>query len=238
MDKTQALQDIHTYDPGVSTPQRRILAANMAASKSPKQGRAAVTAAEATYGINSGTLTAATITVNAKTKTADQADPIFDAVVAGFDRADMISVSFAVVAHAAQLVGTYQITATVNDPLGRLSKYTVTNTPANLTITPGAATKLAFGQQPTAVVRPASITPAVTVLVQDAFGNTVTSSTASVTMALTTGPGVLTGGGATAAVAGIATFSGLQFSLAGAGDILTASSAGLTSIASNAFNVT
>ena len=107
-------------------------------------------------------------------------------------------------------------------------------------ITPGAATKLAFTVQPTNVGAGATITPAVQVTVQDALGNTVTTATNSIAMAIGTNPGGGTLSGATpvAAVAGVATFSNLSINNAGVGYTLAASTAGLTSAASSAFNVT
>jgi Bacteriophage lambda head decoration protein D len=62
--------------------------------------------------------------------------------------------------------------------------------------------------------------------VKDAFGNTVTGSTASVTLAKNTGPGTLTNGGAASAVAGVVTWTAVQ--LSAAGDVtLKATSSGL-----------
>ena len=52
----------------------------------------------------------------------------------------------------------------------------------------GAAAKLAFGQQPTNTAAGASITPAVTVQVEDAGGNVVTSNTDPVTIAIQATP--------------------------------------------------
>ncbi|HEY8206637.1 MAG TPA: hypothetical protein VIG99_04085 [Myxococcaceae bacterium] len=126
--------------------------------------------------------------------------------------------------------------------------YTLTVTSAGLTsatsntfnILVGPASRLAFGQQPTNTAVSATISPAVTVLVQDAAGNTITGSTATVTMTIGANPGGGTLGGTTsvAAVAGVATFSTLSINAAGNGYTLQASSAGLTAATSNAFNIT
>jgi len=104
----------------------------------------------------------------------------------------------------------------------------------------GPAAKLAFGQQPSNAVVSTTLSPAVTVLVQDSQGNTVTSSTATVTLAIGTNPGggTLAGTTSQAAVAGVATFSTLSINAAGTGYTLTAASAGLTSATSAAFNIT
>jgi hypothetical protein len=107
-------------------------------------------------------------------------------------------------------------------------------------VTVGAAAKLAFTVQPSNVAAGASITPAVQVTVQDAGGNTVTTATSSITMAIGTNPGGGTLGGTVtvAAVSGIATFSNLSINKTGTGYTLGASATGLTSATSTAFNVT
>jgi uncharacterized repeat protein (TIGR03806 family) len=103
----------------------------------------------------------------------------------------------------------------------------------------GQATRVIFIQQPTTVNAGATISPAVQVTVQDGSGNTVPSSTATVTLAIGTNPGSATLGGTTsvAAVSGVATFSNLSLNNAGSGYTLTASSTGLTGATSTTFNV-
>ncbi len=64
-----------------------------------------------------------------------------------------------------------------------------------INVTVGVANKLAFGQQPSNAAAGQAITPAITVLVQDSLGNTVTGSSASVTMSINTNPGSGTLGG-------------------------------------------
>jgi hypothetical protein len=107
-------------------------------------------------------------------------------------------------------------------------------------VTIGPATKLVFGQQPTNTAAGASITPAVTVQVQDASGNVVTSSTASITVAIGTNPGssTLSGSATVNAVNGVATFSNLSLNKTGTGYTLTAASTGLTGATSGTFNIT
>jgi len=116
----------------------------------------------------------------------------------------------------------------------------VVSTAFNITI--GAAAKLAFGQQPTNTAGGATIAPPVTVLVEDAGGNTVTTDTRTISLAIGSNPpgnGVLTGGGGIAAVAGIATFSGLSIDKAGNLYTLVATSVpALTTTPSAAFNIT
>jgi hypothetical protein len=112
--------------------------------------------------------------------------------------------------------------------------------PFNISI--GPAAQLAFTTQPNNVAAGNSIVPAIQVTVQDAGGNAVTTSTASITMGLGSNPGsgVLNGGLPVSAVAvnGVATFSNLSIDRTGTGYTLTASSAGLTGATSSNFNVT
>ena len=80
------------------------------------------------------------------------------------------------------------------------------------------------------------------VMVYDAYGNLVTSSTATVSLSITTSTGtsgaVLMGTITMNAVSGVATFSGLSINMAGTGYTLTATSTGLTSAISIIFSVT
>ena len=93
--------------------------------------------------------------------------------------------------------------------------------------------KLAFSQQPTETTAGAIMSPAVTVLIQDSLGNTVTLATNAVTIAIGTNPGggTLTNnpdGLTVNAVNGIATFSYLSINASGTGYTLTANATGLT----------
>jgi hypothetical protein len=105
-------------------------------------------------------------------------------------------------------------------------------------IVPGAATQLVFTQQPTDVTAGAAISPAVTVTVRDASGNTVTGYTTAVGLAIGANPGggTLTGGGAVTPTNGVATFPALQIDKTGSGYTLVATSGGL-SRTSAAFDV-
>jgi len=104
----------------------------------------------------------------------------------------------------------------------------------------GAATKLGITQQPTA---PASngavLAQQPVVVIQDQYGNTVTSSSASVNAAV--GSGTWTIGGTTnpSASSGVATFTNLTATSAAAvtGATINFSSSGLTGITSNTFNI-
>ena len=102
----------------------------------------------------------------------------------------------------------------------------------------GPATKLAFGVEPGTTTAGHAISPSVTVIVEDQFGNTVTSDSSSVTIGSgTTG----FAGGSTltvAAVNGVATFSAVDPTTAGTANTLTASDGALAGATSNPFTVT
>jgi hypothetical protein len=105
-------------------------------------------------------------------------------------------------------------------------------------ITAAAASKLVFLQQPpTSVAVNAIISPAVTVQVQDQFGN-VTTSSAAVTMGLGTKPpgSKLNGTKTVNAVNGVATFSNLSINKTGT-FTLVASATGLSAATSTSFTV-
>ena len=129
----------------------------------------------------------------------------------------------------------YTLTATGNSV--STTPGTVVSSSFNVTV--GAAAKLVFGQQPTNTAAGASISPAVTVRIEDA-GNNLTSDTRSVTVAIGTNPSGGTLGGTTSvsAVSGIATFSNLSIDKAGTGYTLTASAASLAGATSGSFNIT
>ncbi len=114
------------------------------------------------------------------------------------------------------------------------------DTSAAFDITVGPAARLAFTVQPTNAAAGAAITPAVSVTVQDALGNTVTGSTATIGLAIGTNPGggTLSGTVSRAATAGVATFADLSLDKAGSGYTLSASSTGLTTATSTGFDIT
>jgi len=125
--------------------------------------------------------------------------------------------------------GTYTLAAT-SAPLSGATSF-------SFVIDPATATTLAVTTQPSTVQSGVAIAPAVVVAVQDNFGNTVASSTASVTLAISAGPGALTGGAALAAVAGLATFNNLKLDKVGSYR-LQATSNGLLSVSTGQFDVT
>lgn len=98
------------------------------------------------------------------------------------------------------------------------------------------ASRLVFTVQPTTTVAGVVIAPNVRVAVRDSLGNAVASS-ATITLALTSGVTPVSGGVANA-VSGEATFSAASVQRAGTGYTFTASSPGLTSAVSGAFTIT
>jgi len=126
--------------------------------------------------------------------------------------------------------------------------YTLTATATNMaaatsgsfTVTVGSAAKLAFTTQPAGAAHGVAFTTQPTVTVEDAGGNTVTSSSASVTLAIGTNPGAGVLSCTTnpvAATSGVAGFAGCAITNAGSGYTLTASSAGLSGATTFTFNV-
>jgi hypothetical protein len=103
---------------------------------------------------------------------------------------------------------------------------------------PSGAAKLYFSVQPSNATAGVAIAPAV--VIQDASGNTVTSATSAVTVAIRANPGGGTLSGTTTVnpVNGVASFPGLSIDKAGAGYTLVASSIPLTSATSAAFTIT
>src|SRR5690606_7411801 len=112
-------------------------------------------------------------------------------------------------------------------------------TSSAITLTAGAATRLAFTGQPSSTTAGAAISPPVQVTVQDALGQTVTGADNSISITFGTNPtGATLGGTRTAsAVNGVATVTGLTVDRAGSGYTLMATASGLTAGTSSAFNV-
>ena len=107
-------------------------------------------------------------------------------------------------------------------------------------ITVGSAAKLAFTTQPGGGTAASAWAQQPVVTVQDAGGNTVTGSSASITLTIGTNPG---GGALTctanpkAAASGVATFAGCKINKAGSGYTLAAAASGLTRATSSPFNI-
>src|SRR5262249_46639899 len=110
-----------------------------------------------------------------------------------------------------------------------------------VSVNPASADHLAFAQQPANTVVNATISPAVTVQILDAFNNLLTGDTTDqVALAIGTNPGGGTLSGTTTETVrgGIATFSDLSINKTGVGYTLSASSTGLTGVTSSAFDIT
>ncbi|MGH9262027.1 MAG: S8 family serine peptidase, partial [Acidimicrobiales bacterium] len=108
-------------------------------------------------------------------------------------------------------------------------------------VTAGQGTRLAFTVQPSTQQAGLTIAPAIQVTVQDAQGNTVLTSSAPITVAITAGtgaPGASLGGTTTRTAAnGVATFNDLSIIRAGSAYTLTATSAALALGTSGAFDI-
>ena len=125
-------------------------------------------------------------------------------------------------------VGTYTLTAS--------DAALTTAVSSSITISHGAAAKLAFTSQPPASIASGAGFGAV-VTVQDAAGNTVAGNTSQVSVALTSANGATLNGSKTVAASnGVATFSGLSVAKAGSYS-LTATDSALTSAISNTFAI-
>ena len=87
----------------------------------------------------------------------------------------------------------------------------------SFTITAAAVNQLAFAVQPANTTAGAALAPAVTVKIEDQFGNLVTSDNSDQVTLAATGPGSFTGASTVTvtANAGIAAFSNLHLNIAG-----------------------
>jgi len=134
--------------------------------------------------------------------------------------------------------GSHTIIAVYSGSTGCTTNNNNTDNPLTQLVA-GAATKVVFVQEPTAATAGQSISPAVTVQVEDANGTLVSNSSASITVAIGANPGggTLSGTPTQNAVNGVATFGGLSINKTGTGYTLTASSTGLMQATSTAFNI-
>ncbi len=106
-------------------------------------------------------------------------------------------------------------------------------------ITPAGGPRLSFTVQPGAATAGTAIAPAVRVTARDSLGNTFTTFTGDVTLAVGVNPGsgALSGTVTVAAVLGVATFTDLSIDRSGTGYSLTATAPGAATGGSAAFNV-
>jgi hypothetical protein len=125
--------------------------------------------------------------------------------------------------------GTYTLTATGS---------VTSAVSGSFVISAAAANKLAYVQGPTDGTAGTAISPAISVQVQDLYGNAVAAVGVSVTLGLSAGA-INSGASATTDSAGRATFSAVTINTAAVGLTLTASAAGLSPTAASApFNIT
>lgn len=115
----------------------------------------------------------------------------------------------------------------------------------SVTIIPGPASKLGFLQQPSGIASGQTMTPALTVAIQDRFGNTVTTASGTISLSIDpAGPTdwALGGTGSASTVNGVATFSNLQVTTSSlvvkTGMRIQAVGAGLAPTLSAGFNIT
>src|SRR5439155_1680673 len=106
------------------------------------------------------------------------------------------------------------------------------------TVTPAAANKLTVTTQPGSATAGSVFGTQPAVAIQDQFGNTVTSDTSTVTVSLGSGTGPLQGTLTKAAVAGVATFTGLRLDDASNAKTLHFADGALTAVDATAFTVT
>ncbi len=99
-----------------------------------------------------------------------------------------------------------------------------------------APAQLAFVQQPSDTPINAVISPAITVAVENALGQTITNNTDPITLSISSGGGNLGGTVTVNAVNGIATFNNLTIDTHGA-HTLDASRVGLSNVTSSSFNI-
>lgn len=131
----------------------------------------------------------------------------------------------------------HRVADTINIRFTTTSPVLTPDTSNTIIVNAAAASKVVFGQQPTNTSAGATITPPVTVQLQDFYSNPVSTSGIAVVMALTSGTGSLSGTkNRTTDSTGQATFNDLSINLVGT-KVLTASSTSLTSAVSNSFSI-
>jgi hypothetical protein len=111
-----------------------------------------------------------------------------------------------------------------------------TDTSRSILISAASAARLAFLENPSDALAGSVIVPPVTVGLTDAFGNAVSTTGTQISIALSSGSGVLSGTLARSTSSGIATFNNLSINLAGS-KILRATSGTLTAAVSNTFTI-
>ena len=203
----------------------------------------AASASKVVYGVQPSNVTAGV--ADSPSITVDVEDQFGNIVTT-----DSSSVTLAVASGPGSLSGTVTMAASSgiatfnNVKLNTAGSYTLTAsdgslTPAtssSFTVSPAAASKVVYGQQPSNATVGVADSPSITIEVEDQFGNLVTSDSSGVTLTVASGPGSLSGTVTVAASSGIATFSNVKFDTAG-NYTLTASDGALTSATSSSFTV-
>ena len=163
---------------------------------------------------------------------------------------DSSIVTLAVASGPGSLTGTVTVAASGgiatfgNVKLDTAGSYTLTASDGSLTsatsssfaVNSASASKVVYGVQPSNAMAGVADSPSITVDVEDQFGNIVASDSSSVTLAVASGPGSLSGTLTVAASSGIATFSNVKVDTAG-NYILTASDGALSGATSSSLTV-
>ena len=141
---------------------------------------------------------------------------------------DLAGGSFTGYVYTPEHSGMWTVTAT----LGDISTSTL------LTVATGTPATMAFSMQPASTTAGTSIS-AIHVALSDQHGNLANAATNPVSLSFGTnaGSGTLSGSVSTTSVSGVATFSDLSIDKTGVGYTVVASSSGLTSATSTAFNI-
>ncbi len=111
-----------------------------------------------------------TVKVDNKTRTVEQFNPVFTGVVTGVVPGDGITANYVSTATSTSPPGTYPITASLNDPLGRLGNYARTISNGTLTVTPGAPVSILLS--PSTASTAAGTPQHYTVTARDVAGST------------------------------------------------------------------
>ena len=131
--------------------------------------------------------------------------------------------------------GEYILTASAR--LATLEGTVVSVQSSSFTVSVGAAAAVSFKTSPSNTVAGAIFATQPVAVIVDAGGNTVTSSTAAVTVSVASGSGTLSGTMTVAAVAGVATFGGLTIDAAGRYTLSASIAGALKSGTSSAFAI-
>jgi hypothetical protein len=106
---------------------------------------------------------------------------------------------------------------------------------APLAISPAATSQLIVTSEPTSTWQYSATTP-VAITLEDQYGNIATTDTSSVVLGVAVGPGTFSGPSVAPVINGVATFTGLTFTVPGAYQLI-ASDEGLPPVATTGFDV-